>query len=317
MLNLNLKGYLQGLPVFLAVEASGSLTRAARVLGVSKAAVSQSLSTLEETLGARLFQRNTRGLSLTEAGRLLAEEARGPVLALKEAAHRIHANAAGVTGELRITASPVAFEPLLLPAIKRLLASHSELRVTVDLNDHFVDIVRSGFDAGIRLGESVEKDMIGRRLRESSPCAVVASPEYLSKRGMPKSPEDVLSHDCIGFRFKDSIVPWEFGQEPNVRTLSITPKLALNSLIACVTASRDGLGLAYALPRSIAEKDLASGALVEVLNGQPTALPTTQLYYSSRRQVSPKIKALLEALLPNASKSVRSEDGHRTSRSDS
>ena len=236
MLNLNLKGYLQGLPVFLAVEASGSLTRAARVLGVSKAAVSQSLSTLEETLGARLFQRNTRGLSLTEAGRLLAEEARGPVLALKEAAHRIHANAAGVTGELRITASPVAFEPLLLPAIKRLLASHSELRVTVDLNDHFVDIVRSGFDAGIRLGESVEKDMIGRRLRESSPCAVVASPEYLSKRGMPKSPEDVLSHDCIGFRFKDSIVPWEFGQEPNVRTLSITPKLALNSLIACVTA---------------------------------------------------------------------------------
>lgn len=298
MLNSLSKRYLQGLPVFLAIADGASLTRAALTLGVSKAAVSQSLSQFEGVLKIRLFQRNTRGLSLTEAGLRLLEQTRGPMIALQEAAQNLEADAKTVQGELRITAPEVAFETMLLPALKRLHGEHPLLRVSVDLNDRFVDLVREGYDAGIRLSDAVEKDMVGRKLRNSSPCAVVASADYLKRRGAPKLPQDLLRHDCIGFQFKGDIVPWEFGRHPHVEAVKFVPVLAVNSLTGCIGAAREGIGLAYAMPRSLVENDLKSGALVEVLSGMPTPLPASMVYYSSRKHLPLKIKALLLALSP-------------------
>ena len=281
----------------MAVADLNSLTAAAQRLGVTKSAISQSLRRLEEELGLRLFHRSTRGVHLTEAGAQYRALIEAPLHALGAARDEVQAAAGAPRGLLRVTAPSVVFDWLLLPGLQRLRALAPELRVELDLNDHFVDIVREGYDAGLRLVEAVSPDMIGRRITGMLDCALVASPAYLATCATPpQRPEDLLAHPCLVWTIKGRPVSWEFGPPWQVTRLEITAALHFSTHQACIAAAKAGLGIAYAVPRAQVAADLASGALVELLPGQVTPLPPLLVYYSSRRHVPPKLAAFLAVL---------------------
>ncbi|MEH7827462.1 LysR family transcriptional regulator [Gemmobacter denitrificans] len=287
---------LSDLPVFMAVADLNSLTAAASRLGVTKSAISQSLRRLEDELGLRLFHRSTRGVHLTEAGAQFLALVEGPYQALGAARDEVQAVSGAPKGLLRVTAPSVVFDWLLLPALERLRTQAPDLRVELDLNDHFVDIVREGYDAGLRLVEAVSPDMIGRRVTGALDCALVAAPAYLATCPPLTVPEDVLAHPCLVWMIKGRPVSWDFGPPGQVTRLEITPALQFSTHHASIAAARAGLGLAYAVPRAQVADDIASGALVEVLPGLPTPLPPLMVYYSSRRHVPAKLGAFLAAL---------------------
>lgn len=286
-----------GLFVFQALVQTGSVTRAAAQLGVTKAAVSLALRRLEAEMDVRLFHRSTRGIHLTEEGQRYFDSVQLPWRALLQAREEIGSGAAIPRGHLRITAPFVCHEWVMLPALQRLRESAPQVTVEVDLNDAFVDIVRGGFDAGLRLSTAVSSDMIGRQVEPSQPCAVIAAPVYLEALGaLPKKPVDLLNLDCIGYSIKGQIIPWEFGHGERSQLLHPQPRCIFNSLAACVSAARCGLGVAYAIPRALVAEDLARGNLVELLPGEATPLPPLMIYFSGRRHLPPKLRALIEAL---------------------
>lgn len=286
-----------GLEVFEALIRAGSVTRAASSLGVTKAAVSQTLSRLEADLGVRLFHRSTRGLHPTEAGADLAAQVTGPLRALREARESVSANKAAARGHLRITAPHVCLEWLLMPALARLREIAPEVSVELDLNDAFVDIVQQGYDLGLRLHGAVAQDMVRRTIAAEQACAVVASPAYLAKLPkLPKRPADLNGLDLIAYSVKGQIVPWEFGKGARLQRFMPKPQLVFSSAAAGLLAARAGLGVAYAIPKAQVEQDLQDGRLQEVLIGQATPLEPLALYYPSRRHLPAKVTAFFEAL---------------------
>jgi len=292
---------LTDLNAFLTVADQGSFTRAAAKLGTSQSSLSHTITRLEARLGVRLLARNTRSLAPTEAGeRLLAalrpalDQIAGGIVALGELRDK-------PSGNIRITVSEDGATRLLWPALDRILAEYPDITVEVQVASEFTDIVADRFDAGIRLGESIAKDMIAVPIGPEQRMAAVASPGYFAARGIPLTPADLADHDCINLRFmtQGGLYAWEFekdGRELNVR---VDGRLTLNSVPLILRAACAGYGIAY-LMEPIMQPYLASGELVRVLEDWCPPFAGYHLYYPSRRQPSAAFSVLVNALRENA-----------------
>jgi DNA-binding transcriptional LysR family regulator len=285
------------LTAFLAVAEERSFTRAAVRMGMSQSALSQIVRRLEERLGLRLLTRTTRSVAPTEAGERLLETL-GP--ALNDLDDRIAALSAmrgKPAGVIRITSVEHAADTVLWPVLGRFLRTYPEIKVEIILDYRLTDIVAERLDAGVRLGEQVDKDMIAVRISPDIPMVVVGAPSYVSQQPRPKVPQDLVRHQCINLRLGASRehAPWRFKRghrEPHVR---VDGRLAFNSLPMIREAAVGGFGLAY-LPQDMVQHDLDECRLVSVLADWCPPLPAYHLYYPSRRQQLPAFALLVEAL---------------------
>ncbi|HLL28400.1 MAG TPA: LysR family transcriptional regulator [Xanthobacteraceae bacterium] len=284
------------LNAFVAVAERGNFTKAATHLRISPATLSQTIRELEERLGVRLLNRTTRSVALTEAGERLLMRLR-PVLDDYEAAiDSVNTFRDKPAGLIRITMPPVPATWLVGPSLPGFLAQYPDIRVEISVTTELVDIVANHFDAGIRLGRRLERDMIAIKLGELR-FAVVAAPDYLAHHARPMTPQDLQQHNCIRFRLASgAFLPWRFNIEGNDTEVEVEGSLIINSVDFASRAVQDGVGLMYA-PVEYVMKDIAEGRLVEVLKDWMPAVPDNYfLYYPSRRQQPVALKALIDFL---------------------
>ncbi|HYO97108.1 MAG TPA: LysR family transcriptional regulator [Polyangiaceae bacterium] len=285
------------LEAFLAVARAQSFSGAARELGVSRSAVSQSVRQLEEELRVTLVARTTRSVSLTDPGRRLLESA-GPAVAQVHAALSGMTETAGeVVGRVRLTVPRSAFHFVIGPVLPKFRERHPRIEVELVFEDRRVDIVREGFDAGIRLSEYVERDMVSVRLTEAFRFVVVGAPAYLDKHGAPERPEDLSHHECLTFRSETngSLYAWELERGRRTWRVAVRGGLVVNDGLYCATWAEQGLGLAYVM-EPLVERQLAKGLLRRVLDPYATAVPGFFLYYPSRMQSSGPLKLFVETI---------------------
>src|SRR5690242_10788253 len=281
---------------FVAVVELKSFTKAAKQLALSPPRVSEMVRKLEERLGVRLVERTTRSVAPTAAGERLLERLR-PVLdeyqSALESTNEFRGRPAGL---LRLTAPPPA-DVFLGTAIPRFLAQYPEISLDLSFNEALTDIVAQRFDAGIRIGERIERDMIAVRVTDELPVVVAGSPAYFAQRGKPRSPQDLVAHDCIRIRFSSgTYLPWRFRVKRRDLEVHVKGRLVVNSVTVARRAAVEGLGLIQGPPIFIAT-DLAEGRLVTVLDRwAPTPATGFFLYYPSRRQMRPALKALVDFL---------------------
>ena len=282
---------------FLAVAQERSFTRAAAKLGVSQSALSHTVRGLEERLGLRLLTRTTRSVAPTEAGeRLLRgvgprfDEIDAELAALSELREK-------PAGTVRITAGEHPADAILWPALESLLPAYPDIKVEIVIDYGLTDIVAERYDAGVRLGEQVARDMIAVRIGPDMRMAVVGAPSYFARRNQPRTPQDLTAHDCINLRLPTygGLYAWEFekgGRELKVR---VEGQLVFNNIALRVNAALAGLGLAY-LPEDQVQTHLADGRLVRVLDDWCPHFSGYHLYYPSRRQPTPAFALLVDAL---------------------
>ena len=287
----------QDLLAFLAVARERSFTRAAAKLGVSTSALSHTVKGLESRLGIRLLSRTTRNVAPTEAGeRLLRsigphfEQIRAEIDALSELRDK-------PAGTIRITCTDYVVGTLIRPRLAEFLPKYPDIKVEVSVDYGFTDIIEQRFDAGVRMGEDVSKDMIAVRIGPDWRFAVVGSPTYFERRSAPITPQELTNHECINLRLTSGggLYAWEFkrdGRELNVR---VDGQLTFNSTGPLLNAALDGLGLAY-VPQDLAAPYLANGQLLEVLSDWCPNFQGYHLYYPNRRQASPAFTLFVEAL---------------------
>ncbi|MGE9010427.1 LysR family transcriptional regulator [Leptospira interrogans] len=285
------------LMAFLAVARERSFTRAAAQLGVSQSALSHTIRGLEERLGLRLLTRTTRSVATTEAGERLVrtvgpkfEQIDSELSALTELREK-------PAGTIRITAGEHAALAVLWPALTKLLPRYPDIKVELTIDYGLTDIVAERYDAGVRLGEQVAKDMIAVRIGPDFCMTVVGSPSYFERKPKPKKPQDLTAHDCITVRLPTSggIYAWEFekrGREVKVR---VDGQLVFNSIPLRLNAVLAGHCLAY-LPEDQVKKHLADSRLIRVLDDWCAPFSGYHLYYPSRRQPTPAFAVLVEAL---------------------
>lgn len=285
------------LVAFVAVARGGSFTKAAAQLGVSQSALSHTIRALETRLGVRLLTRTTRSVSPTEAGdRLLAtvaprlDEIEAEVAALSEMRDK-------PAGNIRISAAGHAATNVVWPKLEKFLPDFPDIKVELIVNYGLIDIVAERFDAGVRLGDQVAKDMIAVRIAPDLRMAVVGAPSYFAKHSPPTTPQDLASHACICMRLPTygGLYTWEFerkGHEVNVR---VEGQLIFNTSAQIVTAVLAGFGLAY-VPEDMVEDHIAAGRLIRVLTNWCPYFPGYHLYFASRRQSSPAFALLVDAL---------------------
>jgi DNA-binding transcriptional LysR family regulator len=291
------RGNINDLIAFLTVARERSFTRAAAQLGVSQSALSHTVRGLEERLGLRLLTRTTRSVSPTQAGEHLLrtvgprlEEIEAELEALSEFREK-------PAGTIRITAGDHPTETILWPKLARFLPNYPDIKVEIALEQGLTDIVAQRFDAGVRLGEQVARDMIAVRIGPDVRFAVVGTPSYFATRSVPMTPQDLVGHTCINLRLQTlgGLWPWEFekdGRELNVR---VDGQLVFNSIFQVLKAALDGFGLAY-VPEDLALPHLATGRLRRVLEDWSPPWSGYHLYYPSRRQPSAAFTLLVDAL---------------------
>ncbi|OAB54257.1 LysR family transcriptional regulator [Pseudomonas thivervalensis] len=285
------------LAIFAAIAQARSFTRAAAKLGMSQPALSRAMRQLEERLGVRLLSRTTRSVAPTEAGehllRVVAprfEEIDNEMAMLSEFRDK-------PAGKLRITAGEHSAITILQSVLARLLPDNPDLTIEIIVDYGFTDIVAEGFDAGVRLGPQVAKDMIALRIGPDMRMAVVGSPAYFSRHAKPVIPDDLTAHNCINLRMPThgGLYVWEFeknGQELKVR---VEGQLVFNTIAMRLEAALQGLGLAF-MPEDLVQDAVAQGRLIRVLEDWCEPFSGYHLYYPSRRQSSPAFTLLREAL---------------------
>ncbi len=288
---------LGDLMAFLAVAEERSFTRAAARLGTSQSSLSHTVRRLEERLDVRLLTRTTRSVSTTEAGEQLARTLRPAFDEIDTRLESLSELREKPAGTIRLTSSKNAAQQILMPAVRALLMEYPDLNIEISIEQRLVDIVDERFDAGVRLGEQVEKDMIAVRIGPDVSMAVVGSPDYFERHPVPKTPHDLTDHTCINLRLATygGLYAWEFekgGRPVNVR---VEGQFACNDTDMVVDAAVAGLGLA-SLPEHVLAEHIESGKLVRVLERWCPPFPGFHLYYPSRRQSSPAFKLLVEAL---------------------
>lgn len=288
---------LSGLKELVLVAEKRSFTAAAAVLRVSPSAVSQSVRGLEERVGVRLLQRTTRSVGVTEAGARFLGRLRPALDGVREAFESLSELRTRPAGTLRLTLPRVAYREVLAPRLAEFLALYPDIAVEAHFDEAFVDVVEAGFDAGIRIGEMVERDMIGVRVGSDLRAAVVGSPAYFARRGRPKHPRDLHRHECINYRRRSSgaIYAWEFTEDGRDFQVSVNGRLVLDDGELLIQAALDGLGVAYVMDCGVHEL-LAQRRLLRVLEGFCPPFPGFQLYYPSRAQLAPKLQALVDFL---------------------
>lgn len=281
------------LRAFAAVVRHGNFTRAAAHLGQSPSAVSQTVRALEARLSLRLLNRTTRSVAPTEAGRRLVERLL-PVLDDLDAVADLAGPEGAPAGRLRINSSSFAARHVLAPVLARFLQLHPQVSLELCVEDALVDIVAQGFDAGVRLGEALEADMIAVRLGPDLRMAVVGSPAYLAEHGTPEHPRDLGRHVTLGLTYADGRpYRWEFQGSGGEFRVPVHSPLVCNEPPVRLAAARDGLGLAYVFEPE-ARDLLATGALVRVLADWTPPFPGCYLYHPSRRHVPPALRAFID-----------------------
>jgi DNA-binding transcriptional LysR family regulator len=285
------------LRTFIVVARERSFTRAAAQLGVSQSALSHTIRGLEERMGIRLLTRTTRGVSPTEAGeRLLANI--GPyyegIEAELDALSDLREKPAGT---IRITAHDHAADTVIWPKLSKLLPAYPDLKVEVNINYGFIDIVADRFDAGVRSGDQVAKDMIAVRIGPDQRMAVVGSPAYFARRAAPKNPRDLAAHDCINLRLPThgGLYAWEFAKEGQALDVQVQGQFIFNTTPYMVRGAMAGCGLAY-VPEDIVQEPIALGLLKPVLEDWWPTFSGYHLYYPSRRQASAAFIVVMNAL---------------------
>lgn len=290
-LNINM------LMAFRSVAEERSFTRAAAQMGVSPSALSHTIRALEERLGVRLLTRTTRKVAPTEAGERLLGALAPHFDGIESELAALSALRERPAGSIRITTGIHAAETILEPALARLLPRYPDIQVELSVHAGFVDIVEERFDAGVRLGETIAKDMIAVRIGPDARMAAVASPAYFAGRAAPQTPDDLARHVCVNLRFptRGGLYAWEFEKGGRALNARVDGQLVVNEIALARQAARDGLGIAY-LPEDYVRADVEAGRLIRALEAWTPPFPGYHLYFPSRRQQSPAFALLVEAL---------------------
>jgi DNA-binding transcriptional LysR family regulator len=288
---------LGDLASFLAVAEARSFTRAAAKLGTSQSALSHTIQRLEAGLGFRLLTRTTRSVAPTDAGARLIETLRPALDDIDDRLAALSALREKPAGTIRINTSEHAAEMVLWPKLARFLVDYPDIKVELTIEHGFTDIVAGRYDAGVRLGEQVARDMIAVPVGPDVRMAVVGSPAYFKGRKKPNIPQDLDAHVCINLRFTTSggLYAWEFEKNRRELKVRVEGQLAFNDGALCLKAALDGFGLAF-LPEDRVLTHVREGRLVRVLSDWCAPFPGFHLYYASRRQQSPAFALLVEAL---------------------
>jgi DNA-binding transcriptional LysR family regulator len=290
-------GDFSDLAAFIAVAEAGSFTRAAAKLGLSQSALSYSVRMLEQRLGVRLISRTTRSLSLTDAGQRMLQS-------LRPAFDHIDSEVAAVTalrdkpaGTIRITTFRHAARTVLWPVVSKFLSEYPDIEVELSVDEGLTDIVASRFDAGIRIGEQVQKDMVAVRISPDLRMAVVGSPAYFTDRKIPETPRDLGEHRGVSYRQTTGggLYAWEFERDGEELEVRMNGPLVINDGEMVEDAALDGLALAYTFESQVS-KYLADGSLIRVLEDWCPPFAGYHLYYPSRRQHTAAFALLVEAL---------------------
>jgi DNA-binding transcriptional LysR family regulator len=288
---------LNNLAAFIVVARERSFTRAAAQIGVTQSALSHTIRGLEEKLGIRLLTRTTRGVSPTEAGdRLLANV--GPYYEGIEAElAALNALRERPAGTIRISSHDHAARTILWPKLSKLLPSYPQLNIEINISYVLIDIVAERYDAGVRLGDQVAKDMIAVRIAPDLRMVVVGSPTYFASRKKPKRPPDLTDHNCANLRLPThgGLYAWEFQKSGHRMQVQVHGQMIFNTSPQLLTAAVEGYGLAY-VPEDQAEPYIAEGNLVQVLGDWCPTVPGYHLYYPSRRQLLPAFSLVVDTL---------------------
>lgn len=292
---------LDGLLAFWKVAQHRGFSAAAAALEVSPSALSQAIRTLEARLGVRLLNRTTRSVSLTEAGEAYLSRI-GPALTdVLEASEQLNALQGRPSGLLRINAARISIAMVLQPLLAGFLKAYPEVQVELTNDEGYVDIVERGFDAGVRMGESVQKDMVAVPMGGPISVAIVGSPDYFKRHPAPRHPSDLVNHSCIRFRFSGSgaIYKWEFTVDNRLVEYEVSGGLTISDSIFSVEAALDGVGLAYAF-EPLVQQHIKAKRLKRVLGEFSPKFPGFYLYYPGRRQQPSKLKAFVEYVRTHA-----------------
>jgi DNA-binding transcriptional LysR family regulator len=282
---------------FLAVARERSFTRAAAQLGVSPSALSHTIKGLEERLGIRLLTRSTRSVAPTEAGERLLQTVGPHFEEIDAALGALSALRDKPAGTIRITAGEHAAKGVLWPKLEKFLPDYPDIRIEINVDQGLTDIVAHRYDAGVRLGESVAKDMIAVRIGPDMRMALVGAPSYFAKRSPPKTPQDLTDHDCINLRLPTygGLYAWEFEKDERELKVRVDGRLVFNDVSQMLTAALAGFGLAYVF-EDVAQAPIAEGKLTRVLEDWCPPFAGYHLYYPSRRQSSPAFALLVDLL---------------------
>ncbi|WP_096205871.1 LysR family transcriptional regulator [Enterobacter hormaechei] len=292
-----LKDNFNDLLSFMVVARERSFTRAAAQLGVSQSALSHAMRNLETRLEVRLLTRTTRSVAPTEAGEQLLMRLSPHLLEIEQELTALRDTRDRPAGNIRLTAGQHAMSAVLWPVLKPFMAQYPDINVEVTVDNGLTDIVDGRFDAGVRLGEQVAKDMIAVRIAPDMRMAVVGSAEYLQRFGVPETPEQLDQHRCINMRLptRGGLYAWEFERDGRELRVRVDGQLNLNSLPQRIDAAENGLGLAY-VPEDAVQDALAESRLVRVLEAWCPAFTGYHLYYPSRRQHTTAFALLIAAL---------------------
>jgi DNA-binding transcriptional LysR family regulator len=284
---------LRDIDAFVAVARTRNFRRAAIEQGVAVSSLSQRLRDMEERLGVRLMNRTTRSVALTEAGESLLARV-GPALAdVGNALDHVRGLRGVPSGRLRINAPPPAIDLVLAPMVAPFLQAYPQIALEIVSDSGFVDIVATGFDAGVRYGEHLAQDMIAVSLGPEERYAVVAAPQYVAQHGRPKQPRDLLDHACIRIRYSSGLLPdWEFEKAGHVVKVAPRGNLIVTDVGLALRAAHDGLGF-WAASEGYVRDAIKSGALISVLDDWCVPFPGPFLYYPSRRQPPPALAAFV------------------------
>ena len=291
------RGHLDDLRALVAVGRERSFTKAAAKLGVSQSALSQTIRQLEMRLGVRLLTRTTRSVSPTEAGERLLRTVEPRFQEIDAEIATIAELREKPAGTIRITATEHAIESLLVPKLTKLLRAYPDIKVEMIVDYGLTDIVAERYDAGVRSGEQVAKDMIAVRIGPDLRMAVVGAPSYFRARPEPKKPQDLVGHNCINLRLPthDNVYAWEFDKNGRELRVRVEGQLTFNATSQQVNAALAGLGLVYA-PEGMVQPYVARGKLRRVLEDWCQPYPGYHLFYPSRRQSSAAFSLVVDAL---------------------
>jgi DNA-binding transcriptional LysR family regulator len=289
------------LRAFVAVAEALNFSRAAEKLGVSSSALSQMVRGLEERVGVRLLNRNTRSVSLTEAGDQLFHRVRPAVAELVAAMGQTSQYREHPAGLVRIHCFRTAADLLIRPLLRSFHETYPEVVLDVTLDDEVVDIVAGGYDATIRIGEVIERDMVALKLGSDLRQVAVAALDYLVRRGTPQHPRELASHRCIGWRWPGHETPykWEFYEDGKWFEIAVEGPLVSNSKDFGVQAALDGLGIAFAT-QHLTAPHIAAGRLVPLLERWSAPFPGYYLCYPAQRQMAPTLRAFIDAVRAKA-----------------
>jgi DNA-binding transcriptional LysR family regulator len=282
------------LSLFLAVAETKNFRAAADRLGVTRSAVSQGVQRLEESVGTRLVTRTTRAVRLTEEGERLRASVSNPLADISDALERASVDARP-RGHLKVAVTSIAERFLSGPLVASFARAYPDVTLDITVTDAEFDIVAEGFDARVRLGDVIEKDMIAVALTGEEREMVVASPEYLKAHGVPERPEDLLKHRCIGWRPTHRTAPyrWEFAKDGKAFDIAVQPQITSNDLTFLLRAALAGAGLTFATEETF-RPYIRRGELVAVLDDFLPPFPGFHLYFPQRTDMSPKLRALVD-----------------------